>query len=58
MTTHPTPTPRTHTKHDDWWCECGLRIEDCDDCKSSWRPLRHPERIGLTRTHSWRRPME
>jgi hypothetical protein len=19
-----------HVKHDDWWCECGSRVEDCD----------------------------
>ena len=46
MTTHPTPAPRTHTKHDDWWCECGLRIEDCDDLQEQLATPAAPRTAG------------
>ena len=26
----PAAAQTVHGKHDDWWCECGLRVEDCD----------------------------
>lgn len=29
-----------HSKHDDWWCECGLRLENCDYLRAVGNALR------------------
>jgi hypothetical protein len=31
-----------HVKHDDWWCECGSRVEDCDYLQENLRAQERP----------------
>jgi hypothetical protein len=31
-----------HTKHDDWWCVCGSRVEDCDYLQENLRAQERP----------------
>jgi hypothetical protein len=34
-----------HFKHDDWWCECGSRVEDCDYLQENLRAQERPQVI-------------
>jgi hypothetical protein len=46
MSPQPQERPQPiHFKHDDWWCECGSRVEDCDYLQENLRAQERPQVI-------------